>query len=73
MKKGIHPEYKEVKVILTDGSEIMTRSTMKTKEGVYKAEIDSKNHPFYIGSQKMMSAAGRVDQFKRRYGNRGGK
>ncbi len=70
MKKGIHPEYKEVKVIMSDGSEIVTRSTMKTKEGVYKAEIDSKNHPFYIGSQKMMTAAGRVDQFKRRYGAR---
>jgi large subunit ribosomal protein L31 len=70
MKKGIHPEYKEVKVVMSDGSEIVTRSTMKTKEGVYKAEIDSKNHPFYIGSQKMMTAAGRVDQFKRRYGAR---
>jgi large subunit ribosomal protein L31 len=70
MKKGIHPEYKEVKVVMSDGSEIVTRSTMKTKDGVYKAEIDSKNHPFYIGSQKMMTAAGRVDQFKRRYGAR---
>lgn len=70
MKKGIHPDYKEVKVVMSDGSEIVTRSTMKTKGGVYKAEIDSKNHPFYIGSQKMMTAAGRVDQFKRRYGNR---
>ena len=73
MKKGIHPEYKEVKVVMSDGSEFVTRSTMKTKEGVYKAEVDSKNHPFYIGSQKMMSATGRVDQFKRRYGKRTGK
>ncbi|MDG5766127.1 50S ribosomal protein L31 [Balneolales bacterium ANBcel1] len=70
MKKGIHPEYKEITVVMSDGSEIVTRSTMKTKEGVYKAEVDSKNHPFYIGSQKMMSAAGRVDQFKRRYGKK---
>ncbi len=70
MKKGIHPEYNEVKVVLSDGSEIVTRSTMKAKDGVYKAEVDSKNHPFYIGSQKMMSAAGRVDQFKRRYGKK---
>ncbi len=70
MKKGIHPEYKELKVVLSDGSEIVTRSTMKSKEGVYKAEVDSRNHPFYIGSQKMMSAAGRVDQFKRRYGKK---
>lgn len=70
MKKGIHPEYKELKVVLSDGSEIVTRSTMKSKDGVYKAEVDSRNHPFYIGSQKMMSAAGRVDQFKRRYGKK---
>lgn len=71
MKKGIHPEYKEITVVLSDGSEIVTRSTMKGKDGVYKAEIDSRNHPFYIGSQKMMTAAGRVDQFERRYGKRG--
>ncbi|MEX2640442.1 MAG: 50S ribosomal protein L31, partial [Balneolales bacterium] len=31
MKKGIHPDYKEVKVIMSDGSEVITRSTMKTK------------------------------------------
>ncbi|MBP3191193.1 50S ribosomal protein L31 [Natronogracilivirga saccharolytica] len=73
MKKGIHPEYKEVKVILSDGSEVVTRSTMKTKDGVYKAEVDSKNHPFYIGSQKMMSAAGRVEQFNRRFGKKAAK
>jgi len=73
MKKGIHPEYNEVKVILSDGTEITTRSTMKAKDGVYKAEVDSRNHPFYIGSQKMMSAAGRVDQFKRRYGKKAAK
>ena len=47
MKAGIHPDYKEITVILSDGSEITTRSTMSTKDGVYKTEIDSKNHPFY--------------------------
>ena len=66
MKKGIHPDYKELTVILNDGSEIKTRSTLNTSDGTYKAEIDSTNHPFY--TQKAFTAkAGRVDRFKRMY------
>ena len=66
MKKGIHPEYKEITVVLSDGTQIETRSTIKAAEGVYKPEIDSKNHPFY--TQKSFTAkAGRVDRFKRMY------
>lgn len=70
MKKDIHPEYNELTVLLSDGTEMKTRSTMKTKDGTYKPEIDSQNHPFYIGSDKMISSAGRVDKFKQRYGKK---
>jgi len=70
MKKGIHPEYKELKVVMSDGTEIVTRSTMDTKGGVYHSEIDSHNHPFYIGSQKMISSDGRVEKFNSRYGKK---
>jgi len=27
MKKDIHPDYHEIKVVMTDGTEYMTRST----------------------------------------------
>ncbi len=70
MKKGIHPDYKEVKVVMSDGTEIVTRSTLSAKDGVYHSEIDSHNHPFYIGSQKMISSDGRVEKFNRRYGKK---
>ncbi|TVQ10747.1 MAG: 50S ribosomal protein L31 [Balneolaceae bacterium] len=70
MKKGIHPNYKEITVVMSDGSEIVTRSTMKAKDGVYKTEVDSKNHPFYNNSLKMISTAGRVDKFNKRYGKK---
>jgi large subunit ribosomal protein L31 len=70
MKEGIHPDYKEVTVQMSDGSEFVTRSTMKTREGIYKTEVDSKNHPFYIGSDKMINAAGRVDKFNKKYGRK---
>ncbi len=67
MKKGIHPDYKEITVVLSDGSEIKTRSTMSTKEGIYKSEVDSKNHPFYNKDQKIQKKADRIDRFNRRY------
>jgi len=67
MKKGIHPEYKEITVVLSDGTEMKTRSTIDTKDGVYKSEVDSKNHPFYNSDKKVQKKADRIDRFNRRY------
>ncbi len=67
MKKGIHPDYNEVTVLLSDGTEFVTRSTIKTKEGIYKSEVDSKNHPFYNQNKKLQKKADRIDRFNRRY------
>lgn len=67
MKKGIHPDYKELTVVLSDGTEIATRSTLNTKDGVYRSEIDSKNHPFYTQSKSFNPTAGRIDRFRRMY------
>jgi large subunit ribosomal protein L31 len=69
-KKDIHPEYNEITVMMSDGSEVKTRSTMKTKDGVYRTEVDSRNHPFYNDEQKMITSAGRVDKFNKRYGKK---
>ncbi len=67
MKKGIHPDYNEITVVLSDGSEVTTRSTMDVKGGIYKSEIDSKNHPFYNKDQKIQKKADRIDRFNKRY------
>ncbi len=69
-KKDIHPEYNEITVLMSDGSEVKTRSTMNTKDGVYRAEVDSKNHPFFNEDLKMITTAGRVDKFNKRYGKK---
>lgn len=68
MKKGIHPEYNEITVLLSDGTEFKTRSTMNPKDGVYRSEVDSKNHPFYTDNLKLQKKAGRIDRFNKRYG-----
>ncbi|REL29096.1 50S ribosomal protein L31 [Rhodohalobacter sp. SW132] len=67
MKKGIHPDYKEITVIMSDGSEMKTRSTIETEDGIFKSEIDSKNHPFYNKDQKIQKKADRIDRFNKRY------
>jgi large subunit ribosomal protein L31 len=71
MKKGIHPEYNEVKVVMSDGSEFTTRSTIRTKNGEYRSEVDSKNHPFYTNSQRLNTKDGMIDKFNKRYAKKG--
>ncbi len=65
MKKGIHPAYKRVEVVMTDGTIYYTRSCYKGDKMVL--EIDSKSHPFYTGKQKLVDTAGRVDRFNKRF------
>ena len=67
MKTDTHPDYTFVTVKLADGTEYTTRSTMAAER--YAAEIDSSNHPFYTGKKTMVDTAGRVERFRRRYGN----
>lgn len=64
MKKGIHPAYKAVTIVMTDGSTYQTRSCYKGDRMVL--EIDSKSHPFFTGKQMLVDTAGRVDRFQKR-------
>ena len=79
MKKGIHPEYREVVFHdMTSDFKFITRSTMNSDESVtmedgktypvVKVEVSSASHPFYTGKQKILDTAGRVSKFEKRYG-----
>lgn len=65
MKKGIHPFYKTVEVVMTDGTTFKTRSCYKGDKMVL--EIDSKSHPFFTGKQVLVDTAGRVERFNKRF------
>jgi large subunit ribosomal protein L31 len=68
MKKGIHPEYHEIKVVMTDGTEYVTRSTYGEPGAVLHLDIDSKTHPAWTGGgQHLLDRGGRVSRFKNRY------
>lgn len=64
MKPGIHPELHRVTVECACGNSFETYST---KEDL-RLEICSECHPFFTGKQKLIDTAGRVERFKRRYG-----
>jgi large subunit ribosomal protein L31 len=65
MKQGIHPHYVETTVSCACGNVIQTRAT---KEAI-KIEICSACHPFFTGKQKMKDTEGRIDRFRKKYGN----
>ena len=69
MKPDIHPEYKEITATCSCGNVIKTRSTLR--EDIH-LEVCSNCHPFYTGQQKILDTGGRVERFRRRFGNRGG-
>jgi len=82
MKKGIHPEYRDV-VFHDTSSDIkfLTRSTQSPKETikwedgkeypVIKVEISSASHPFFTGKKLFVDTAGRVEKFQKKYAKKG--
>ena len=65
MREGIHPEYPPATVNCACGNTFVTRST----RGDFQVDVCSACHPFYTGTQKLIDAAGRVDRFRKRYGD----
>jgi large subunit ribosomal protein L31 len=68
MKKDIHPNYHEIKVIMTDGTEYVTRSTYGEPGATLHLDVDPKTHPAWTGGgQHLVDRGGRVSRFKNRY------
>jgi large subunit ribosomal protein L31 len=64
MKEGIHPDYHEITVVMTDGTSYKTRSTYGKAGDTLRLEIDSKSHPAWTGGQ--------LARFNKRFGSLGG-
>ena len=65
MRVEIHPEYHEVDVRCACGATWKTRSTKRELH----LEICSSCHPFFTGKQKLVDTEGRVDRFRKRFGD----
>lgn len=81
MRDGIHPTYRPV--VFEDsgtGDSWVCRSTISTDRTVTWSDgntyphvlldVSMYSHPFYTGQMKIVDSAGRVERFRRRYGER---
>ena len=68
MKTGIHPEYHTIKVVMTDGTEFVTRSTWGKEGDVLNLDIDPKSHPAWTGgAQQLIDRGGRLSRFQKKF------
>jgi large subunit ribosomal protein L31 len=69
MKADTHPNYHLIKVVMTDGTEYMTRSTYGKEGDTLNLDIDPKTHPAWTGgNQQLMDRGGRLSKFNSRFG-----
>ncbi len=67
MKKDIHPDYHEITVQMTDGTEFKTRSTYGESGQVLRLDIDPKSHPAWTGTHRLIDSGGQVAKFNKRF------
>ncbi len=68
MKQDIHPDYHTIKIVMTDGSEFVTRSTWGKEGDVMNLDIDPKSHPAWTGGQQhLLDRGGRVSRFQKKF------
>ena len=67
MKTDIHPDYHTIKVVMTDGTEFETRSTMGKEGDTLRLDIDPKTHPAWTGVHRLMDSGGQLAKFNKRF------
>ncbi len=67
MKSDIHPDYHEITVQLTDGTEFKTRSTYGKAGDTLRLDIDPKTHPAWTGVHRLVDTGGQLAKFNRRF------
>ena len=69
MKKNLHPNYHEITVEMTDGSQFKTRSTWGSEGETLTLEIDPKSHTAWTGGKQKILDKGRVSKFNKKFQN----
>lgn len=70
MKKDadLHPDYHQIVVKMTDGTEFITYSTYGKEGDSLQLDIDPTSHPAWTGGdQRLMDRGGRLSRFNKRF------
>lgn len=73
MKTETHPDYHEITVVMTDGTEFKTRSTYGKAGDRLQLDIDPKTHPAWTGQHRMVDRGGQLAKFNKRFAGLGTK
>ena len=68
MKAKIHPDYHEITVVMTDGTEFKTRSAWGKEGDVLKLDIDPLSHPAWQGGAQKVIEKAQLSKFEKRFG-----
>ena len=71
MKPNIHPEYHEINIVMTDGTEFKTKSCMGKAGDTLRLDIDPKSHAAWTGVQRVSESAGQVAKFNKKFASIG--
>ena len=71
MKKDIHPDYHEINVVMTDGTNFTTRSTWGASGDTMTLDVDPKSHPAWTGGATRVVDRGQVAKFRKRFSDFG--
>ncbi len=72
MRDG-HPDYHEITVVMTDGTEFVTRSTYGKPGAKLHLDIDPKVHPAWTGQHRMVDRGSQLAKFNKRFSGIQGK
>ena len=68
MKKDVHPDYHEINVVMTDGTEYKPRSTWGKEGDTLKLDVDPLTHPAWTGGgTHLVDTGGQVARFNKRF------
>jgi large subunit ribosomal protein L31 len=67
MKPDIHPDYHEITVVMTDGTEFKTRSCAGKAGDTIRLDIDPKSHPAWTGQQRVIDTGGQIAKFNKKF------
>lgn len=67
MKKGIHPDYHPITIVMTDGSSFESRSTWGKSGDTMRLDIDPLTHPAWTGVHRLIDSGGQLAKFRNRF------
>ena len=73
MKESTHPDYHEITVVMTDGTQFVTRSTYGKPGAKLHLDIDPKVHPAWTGMHRMVDRGSQLAKFNKRFAGIQGK